>query len=175
MYSDYVAKSGLNSVYGRLSYDYDSRYLLEVSMRADASSKFGPGNQWGVFPAVSTGWVINREAFMEKASWIDNLKMRLSWGQTGSTNVSDFSFRQFYTSSQYGESSSVKLQDLLPNRGIHWEKTNEVNFGLDFSFFGDRLYGSLDAYYRYTDGALAPAPHILESGMSNYYDNIIDM
>ena len=79
---------------------------------------------------------------MEKASWIDNLKMRLSWGQTGSTNVSDFSFRQFYTSSQYGESSSVKLQDLLPNRGIHWEKTNEVNFGLDFSFFGDRLYGS---------------------------------
>lgn len=82
MYSDYVAKSGLNSVYGRLSYDYDSRYLLEVSMRADASSKFGPGNQWGVFPAVSTGWVINREAFMEKASWIDNLKMRLSWGQT---------------------------------------------------------------------------------------------
>lgn len=175
MYSDYIVKSGLNSVYGRLSYDYDSRYLLEISMRADASSKFGPGNQWGVFPAVSTGWVINREAFMERASWIDNLKMRLSWGQTGSTNVSDFSFRQFYTSSQYGESSSVKLQDLLPNRGIHWEKTNEVNFGLDFSFFGERLYGSLDAYYRYTDGALAPAPHILESGMSNYYDNIIDM
>lgn len=175
MYSDYVVKSGLNSVYGRLSYDYDSRYLLEVSMRADASSKFGPGNQWGVFPAVSTGWVINRESFMEKASWIDNLKMRLSWGQTGSTNVSDFSFRQFYTSSQYGENSSVKLQDLLPNRGIHWEKTNEVNFGLDFSFFDGRLYGSMDAYYRYTNGALAPAPHILESGMSNYYDNIIDV
>ena len=66
MYSDYVAKSGLNSVYGRLSYDYDSRYLLEVSMRADASSKFGPGNQWGVFPAVSTGWVINREALWKR-------------------------------------------------------------------------------------------------------------
>lgn len=175
MYSDYVVKSGLNSIYGRLSYDYDSRYLLEVSMRADASSKFGPGNQWGVFPAVSTGWVISREAFMEKAPWVNNLKMRLSWGQTGSTNVSDFSFRQFYTSSQYGENSSVKLQDLLPNRGIHWEKTNEVNFGLDFSFFDDRLYGSLDAYYRYTNGALAPAPHVLESGMTSYYDNIIDV
>lgn len=175
MYSDFVVKSGLNSVYGRLSYDYDSRYLVEVSMRADASSKFGPGNQWGVFPAVSTGWAISRERFVEDAQWMDDLKMRLSWGQTGSTNVADFSFRQFYTSSQYGENTSVKLEDLLPNRGIHWEKTNEINWGLDFSFFGNRLYGSIDAYYRYTDGSLAPAPHILESGMSNFYDNIIDV
>lgn len=173
--ADFVAKSGLNSVYGRVSYDYASRYLLEVSLRADASSKFGPGNRWGFFPAVSAGWVASNESFLSAAEAVDNLKVRLSWGQTGSTNVSDFSFRQFYTAGKYGEESSVKLQDLLPNKGIHWEKTNEVNFGLDFSFFGGRLYGSFDAYYRYTDGALAPAPHILESGMKNFYDNIIDM
>lgn len=173
--ADFVTKSGLNSLYGRVSYDYAGRYLLEASLRADASSKFGPGNQWGVFPAVSAGWMLSEEDFLKRTGWIDELKLRLSWGQTGSTNVSSFSYRQYYTAGQYGNSSSVRLQDLLPNEGIHWEKTHEVNLGLDFTLFSGRLYGGFDVYYRYTAGSLAPAPHILESGMKNYYDNIIDV
>jgi TonB-linked SusC/RagA family outer membrane protein len=176
LYSDSYSRSGLNSVYGRATYDYDSRYLVEASLRADASSKFAPANQWGVFPAVSLGWRINNEKFLKGINQIDDLKLRLSWGKTGSTNVADFSYKQFFLGSdKYMGNSSITLQDLLPNTGVRWEMTTEYNAGLDFSFFNNRLTGSLDVYHRYTDGALTPAPHILESGFTNYYDNIIDM
>lgn len=96
LYSDFYSRSGLNSVYGRATYDYDSRYLVEASLRADASSKFGPANQWGVFPAISLGWRINNEKFLKSISQIDDLKLRFSWGKTGSTNVADFSYKQFF-------------------------------------------------------------------------------
>lgn len=175
-YGDSYSRSGLNSVYGRATYDFDSRYLVEASLRADASTKFGPNNRWGVFPAVSLGWRINNEKFLKDISQIDDLKLRLSWGKTGSTNVADFSYRQFFLGSdKYMGNSTTTLQDLLPNTGVRWEMTTEYNAGMDFSFFNNRLTGSIDVYHRYTDGALAPAPHILESGFTSYYDNVIDM
>ena len=175
--SETSSKNGLNSVYGRVNYDYDGRYLVELSMRADASSKFGPENQWGFFPALSAGWIISEEDFIKNKKQINNLKFRLSLGQTGSTNVADFVYKQYYTYGDYpyGNGSTIVLNGTLPNRNIGWEKTSEVNVGLDFGLFDNRLYGSLDWYYRYTDGALAPAPHIWEAGMNTYYDNIIDM
>ena len=175
-YSDFYSRSGLNSIYARATYDYDSRYLLEASIRADASSKFSPNNRWGYFPALSVGWRINNERFLRDNPQVNDLKLRLSWGKTGSTNVADFSYKQFFLGSgKYMESSSVTLQDLLPNTGIRWEMTTEYNAGVDFGFFDNRLNGSIDVYHRHTDGALAPAPHILESGFKNYYANIIDM
>lgn len=175
-YGDSYSRSGLNSVYGRVTYDYNNRYLLEASLRADASSKFSPDNQWGFFPAVSLGWRINKERFLKDVSQIDDLKLRFSWGKTGSTNVADFSYKQFFLGSgKYMGSSTTTLQDMLPNTGVRWEMTTEYNVGLDFGLFDSRLTGSIDVYHRYTDGALAPAPHILESGFKSYYDNIIDM
>ena len=171
-----TTRSGLNSVYGRVNYSYDAKYLAELSMRADASSKFGPGNQWGYFPALSLGWLVSEEDFIRDKDTVSNLKLRLSLGQTGSTNVADFVYHQYYINGPlYGGQNSTVLNGTLPNRNIGWEKTSEVNVGVDFSFFNDRLYGSLDAYYRYTDGALAPSPHILEPGMANYWSNIVDM
>ncbi len=174
--SETSSKNGLNSVYGRLNYSYDGKYLAEFSMRADASSKFGPGNQWGYFPALSLGWIISEEGFVKDKNTFRNLKLRLSVGQTGSTNVADFAYQQYYINGNlYGGQSGIILNNNLPNRNIGWEKTSEVNVGFDFSLFNDRLYGSLDWYYRYTDGALAPSPYILESGMNTYSSNIIDM
>uniref|UniRef100_UPI00402766B1 SusC/RagA family TonB-linked outer membrane protein n=1 Tax=Segatella hominis TaxID=2518605 RepID=UPI00402766B1 len=90
------SKSGLNSLYGRLSYDYLSRYLLDFSLRSDESSKFGPGNKRGTFPALSLAWRVNQEPFMASVQDVDDLKLRLSWGKTGSTNVSDFSYIQYF-------------------------------------------------------------------------------
>ncbi|WP_439183326.1 SusC/RagA family TonB-linked outer membrane protein [Carboxylicivirga taeanensis] len=178
MFGDDELNTGLNSIYGRFTYSYDHRYLVEAAIRADESSKFGPDNRWGYFPAVSLGWRINNESFLKDVAEIDDLKLRLSAGQTGSTNVADFSYRQYFlrnSSDYYGGELSIDIKDLLPNEGIKWEMTTEYNGGFDFSFFKHRLYGSFDAYYRYTEGALAPAPHILESGMKNYYANIIDV
>ena len=179
--SDSVYRGGLNSVFARASYNYAGRYFADLSLRADQSSKFGPNNRWAVLPAVSAGWMISEESFMENAYWVNMLKLRLGWGRSGSTNVPDFSYIQYYEVNTgeggniYGDNSAVVLRNLLPNPDLRWEVTDEWNVGLDFSLLDDRLYGSVDAYYRYTDGALAPAPHSLESGISMYYDNVIDM
>ena len=179
--SNSIYKGGLNSVFARASYNYSGRYFADLSLRADQSSKFGPNNRWAVLPAVSAGWMISGESFMENAYWVNLLKLRLGWGRSGSTNVPDFSYIQYYEINTgeggniYGDHSAVVLRNLLPNPNLRWEITDEWNIGLDFSLLNDRFYGSVDAYYRYTDGALAPAPHMLESGMSLYYDNVIDV
>ena len=169
------SKSGLNSIYGRLSYDFLSRYLLDFSLRSDESSKFGPGNKRGTFPAVSLAWRINQEPFLESVRDIDDLKFRLSWGKTGSTNVSDFSYIQYFNGNQYGGQSGLTLASTYPNRDIKWEMTTEYNAGVDFTLFNGRLNGSFDIYHRKTDGALAPAPIALEFGIGTYYSNILDL
>ena len=169
------SKSGLNSIYGRLSYDFLSRYLLDFSLRSDESSKFGPGNKRGTFPAVSLAWRINQEPFLESVRDIDDLKLRLSWGKTGSTNVSDFSYIQYFNGNQYGGQSGLTLASTYPNKNIKWEMTTEYNAGVDFTLFNGRLTGSFDIYHRKTDGALAPAPIALEFGIGTYYSNILDL
>lgn len=169
------SKSGLNSIYGRVSYDFLSRYLLDFSLRSDESSKFGPGNKRGTFPAVSLAWRINQEPFLESVRDIDDLKFRLSWGKTGSTNVSDFSYIQYFNGNQYGGQSGLTLASTYPNKNIKWEMTTEYNAGVDFTLFNGRLTGSFDIYHRKTDGALAPAPIALEFGIGTYYSNILDL
>lgn len=169
------SKSGLNSIYGRLSYDFLSCYLLDFSLRSDESSKFGPGNKRGTFPAVSLAWRINQEPFLESVRDIDDLKFRLSWGKTGSTNVSDFSYIQYFNGNQYGGQSGLTLASTYPNKNIKWEMTTEYNAGVDFTLFNGRLTGSFDIYHRKTDGALAPAPIALEFGIGTYYSNILDL
>lgn len=169
------SKSGLNSIYGRLSYDFLSRYLLDFSLRSDESSKFGPGNKRGTFPAVSLAWRINQEPFLESVRDIDDLKFRLSWGKTGSTNVSDFSYIQYFNGNLYGGQSGLTLASTYPNRDIKWEMTTEYNAGVDFTLFNGRLNGSFDIYHRKTDGALAPAPIALEFGIGTFYSNILDL
>lgn len=175
--SDELYTGGLNSIYGRLSYSFDDRYFVDASLRFDESSKFGPHNRWATFPAVSLAWKINNEAFLRDSSDVDDLKLRLSWGQTGSTNVADFSYRQYYEMNDniYDARKAITMRSLLSNEDLKWEKTSEINMGLDFSLFNNKLFGSIDAYYRYTKGALAPAPFALESGMDSYFANVIDM
>lgn len=168
-------KSGLNSVYARVSYNYQEKYLAEANFRSDASSRFGPGNRRAYFPSLSLGWRMNKENFMSEVSQVNDLKLRFSVGQTGSTNISDFLYRQFYVSSDSYEGLPAIKPSTLPNQDIKWEMTTEYNGGIDFSFFNYRLFGSIDAYYRYTDGALSPSPLPFESGSSSFYSNIIDL
>lgn len=174
-YNDNSLRNGLNSVYSRFSYDYARKYLAELSFRGDKSSKFGPENKWAYFPALSLGWRISEEEFIRNREVINDLKLRLSVGRTGSTNVPDFAYQQHYLKNSYAGELALALKKMLPNRDVRWELTSEYNFGVDFSFFENRLYGSFDAYYRYTDGALALAPYVNESGMTSYYSNIIDV
>lgn len=177
-YAGGKGKSGLNSVFARASYNYDGRYLAEVNFRSDVSSKFGPGNKRVYFPALSLGWRMNREKFMESASFVDDLKLRFSVGQTGSTNVDDFTYRQFFTRSSdvlYEGKPGIVPSETFPNNNVKWEMTTEYNGGVDFSFFNYRLFGSVDAYYRFTKGALSPSPLPFETGAMTFYSNLIDM
>ncbi len=177
-YTYFRTDQGLNSIYSRLSYGYLDRYLAEANFRTDESSKFGPGNKRAYFPALSLGWRMNKEKFMQAASWLNDLKLRLSWGNTGSTNIDNFLYRQFFvrgSNDLWGGKPAIVLDPNLPNRNVQWEKTREYNAGLDFGLFNNRFTGSFDIYDRYTTGALAPAPVPLEAGSSTYYANIIDM
>lgn len=173
---DNYSKGGLNSTYARLSYDYAYRYLMELSFRSDVSSKFGPGNRVASFPAVSSGWRVNNESFMESITGIDDLKLRTSLGKTGSANVGDFSFMRFYSKKgKYAGNPAVTVETTFPNVNVGWEKTTEYNGGIDFSFFNRRLFGSIDIYNRLTKGALSTSPFIMESGYEIFSSNLIDM
>lgn len=177
-YNSNKITNGLNSVYARVGYVYGDRYLAEANFRSGASSKFGPGNKRGYFPSLSLGWRMSHEKFMEPFTKLDDLKIRFSVGQTGSTNIDNFVYKQLYARASndlWGGQPTIVPKDNFPNRDVRWEMTTEYNFGVDFSFFNRRLYGSLDMYYRFTDGALTPSPVALETGSITYYSNLIDL
>ena len=178
--SSSVIESGLNSFFGRASYNYDSRYFLSLTLRSDKSSKFAPGNKEAFFPSLSGSWNITKESFLNKSKTLNNLIVRASVGKTGSTNLGDFSFLQgfergFRESGLYAGSSSIGLGESLANDNASWEETKEINLGLNFGFFNNRLYGSVDVYSRETKGALVSTPIALESGLNNFTSNFIDL
>ncbi len=156
--SSYRNSNTLAAIFARANYNYDDKYLASVSIRREGSSRFGPNNKWGYFPAVSLGWRISNEDFMDNQNWCDDLKIRLGFGVTGNNLNSDlrsvellsnsgtFWYRNKWTYT-YGVSQNV-------NPDLHWEKKYEYNLGVDFSLIGNRVYGALDLYYRNTKDLL---------------------
>ena len=153
----------LISFFGRINYTLLDRYLLTVTLREDGSSRFAPENQWGTFPSVALAWRINQEGFMKGIDAISDLKLRLGWGITGQQDAPDFyyPFMARYISSAQGNYylfegdyiSTLRPSPYDPN--IKWEETTTQNIGVDFGFFSDRIYGSLDYYKRETKDLLS--------------------
>ncbi len=178
---DGEANSGLNSIYGRLQYTYNDIYTTTINFRTDKSSKFGPGNKRAYFPSFAFNWNAHREKFLENINYLDKLVLRASYGRSGSANVSDFLYLQYFQSGtghnkEYlpGETTIVP-SGTYPNADIHWETTREFNFGFDFSVLSDRLFGNLDIYDKYTSGILVASPYPLESGASSFTSNLADV
>ena len=162
----------LISFFGKANYSYDNRYLVSLTMRYDGSSRFGKNNRFAFFPSVSAGWRISQEKFMAGAnSWLDDLKLRASWGQTGNQDISSTARYTIYESNygvtenggqSYGTSYDIAGTNgghILPsgfrriqvgNDDIKWETTSQTNVGLDFAFFKQTLYGTFDWYYKQT-------------------------
>ncbi len=175
------AKSGINSFYSRWQYSYDGKYTATFNFRSDKSSKFGPGNKVAYFPSIAVNWNIDREEFIKKAEFINKLIFRGSYGKSGSSNIQDFEYMQFFevgtfTDNEYdlGDPAIVP-SSTFPNTNIRWETTKELNFGIDFSLFSNHLYGSFDIYSKYTDGILIASPFPLESGATNYTSNLAEV
>ena len=146
--------------FGRVNYNYANRYLLMASIRREGSDKFGANNRWGWFPSVSAGWRINNEGFMSDINWINELKLRAGYGVTGTEPGSAYqylglyNFNQSYMSFVNGEWVNGIIPANNPNPDLKWEEKHEANIGLDFAFLDNRIYGSVDGYYRKTQDLL---------------------
>ena len=172
------------SYLARISYNYDSRYLVTANFRADGSSKLAPGHRWGFFPSFSAAWRISGEKFLKEVSWINDLKLRAGWGQTGNqAGLTSYGWMQRY-STNYFDWTNPQYADAVPtvggknnikNEDLTWETTTQTNVGIDFSLLNNRLSLSLDYYYKYTRDMLmsvplpSPYPSIMrnEGEMSN--------
>lgn len=153
------AKDVLISYFGRVNYSYKEKYLFEANARYDGSSRFAKTNRWGLFPSFSVGWRISQESFMKNLTWIDQLKVRASWGQIGNQEIGRFQYVNLVSSGYgypfggvYNGSGTAITQSKDP--GIRWETTTMTDIGLDWSLFNNRLYGEFDYFYKRTDGIL---------------------
>ena len=152
--SSYRNSNTLAAVFGRVNYNYAEKYLVSASLRREGSSRFGANNKWGLFPAVSLGWRITGEDFMSDKTWANDLKLRAGFGVTGNNLGSDLKSvamlsngGTFWYNGQYVYTYGVS-QNVNPD--LRWEKKYEYNLGLDYAFLDNRIYGSLDVYYRQT-------------------------
>lgn len=161
----------MRSYFGRLNLNWDSKYMLEVNLRADGSSKFAPDSRWGYFPSVSAGWRISQESFMNStSSWLNELKIRASYGSLGNNaTTSYYMYQSLFATANYvlnGNIAGGFAQTVLSNSKLSWEKTYMTNFGLDFGLFNNRLNGSMELYNKDTKGILISLPAPLEHGTS---------
>lgn len=140
------------SLFGRVQYNYKEKYLASVSLRRDGSSKFGINNKWGMFPALSVGWRLDQEQFLDNADWLNSLKLRVGYGVTGNQSVEPYAsllllqkIGNFYYNGDWIASYGPGQN---PNPNLKWEEKHEFNFGTDFSLFNNRISGSIDYYMR---------------------------
>ena len=161
---------------GRIQYNLMDRYLLTASIRRDGASVFGNKNKWANFPSVALAWRINEEAFMKKFSWIDMLKLRISYGVVGNWAISPYRTLGVAGSHEYLTNGSLVVGYLpttqLLNKDLKWETTNSVNFGLDFSAFGGRLNATLEHYRTNTNDLLVQRSVPSITGYSTMWDNL---
>ena len=168
-------QSGLISWMGRVMYSYDNKYMISAALRSDASSRLAKGHQWHTYPAVSAGWNIARESFMEDLKWIDNLKLRVGYGETSNQSINPYSTLGGLATRNYNFGSTYKsgyYVNSLPNPELGWEYSKTWNFGLDFSFFNGRLSGSFEYYTQKTNDILLSVKLPDTSGVNSYTGNI---
>lgn len=175
----------LVSFFGKANYNYADKYMASFTIRRDGSSRFGKNNRYATFPSVSAGWRINQENFLKKASWIDDLKIRASWGQTGNQEIDNLARYTIFVSNygvnenggqSYGTSYDIAgtnggstlasgfKRNQIGNDDIKWETTTQTDFGLDFAFFRNTLYGNFDWYFKKTKDILVNMPGIAVMG-----------
>jgi TonB-linked SusC/RagA family outer membrane protein len=141
----------MSSIFGRLNYKFNEKYLFQASIRADGASQLAEGKKWGYFPSASVGWRLNEENFLKNAEWISNLKLRFSWGISGNSAVDAYwTLTQVSATPVYYTIDDVVYSSLFPasmgNQDLRWETTNTWDAGLDFGFFNNRINGSIDVY-----------------------------
>ncbi|MCU0444336.1 MAG: TonB-dependent receptor [Microscillaceae bacterium] len=163
---------GLSSYFGRINYAYKSKYLLNLNLRADGSSRFGGNNQWGMFPAASVGWRLSEESFFEGfKKTVNEFKIRASYGTTGNQEFGNFASRYLYSGGTYLDQAGI-LQTQIPNPDLKWESTTQTDIGIDVSLFNSRINLSADYYNKLTNDLLFNRPIATQNGFGAFATNI---
>ena len=168
-------QSGLMSAMGRIMYNYDDRYMLSVTVRSDGSSRLAKGHQWHTYPAVSLGWNLKNEKFMDNVKWLDNLKLRVGYGETSNQSVAPYKTLGLLSTRPYNFGSDFATGyyvSELPNATLGWEFSRTWNFGVDFSMFRGRLSGTIEYYTQKTEDLLLSVNLPSTSGVGSYMGNI---
>ncbi|PQA59906.1 SusC/RagA family TonB-linked outer membrane protein [Siphonobacter curvatus] len=166
----------LQSAFVRVNYSFKSKYVLNTSLRLDGASPFAENKKYGLFPAVALAWNLNEEAFMKNVKFVSNAKFRVSYGETGSQAIGPYSsLTQFYSGFyQYGQEGAIGTSlysTTIGNPNLSWERTRQLNAGLDFNSANDRFVFSFDFYNKRTLGLLQPRTLPSQSGVSTILDN----
>lgn len=176
--SSYASASTLASFFARATYNYDDRYLATVTMRGDGSSRFAPGHRWGFFPSMAFAWRASQEDFL-KDTKVTNLKLRLSIGRLGNQNIGDYQFSALVSEggefNDYvfnGNLATGAVYSTISNPNLTWEKANQVDLGVDFGFFDNRIAGTVEGYYKHTSDLLWTVPLPYESGYTSSLTNV---
>jgi TonB-linked SusC/RagA family outer membrane protein len=159
----------------RVNYSFMDRYMITASGRYDGSSKLAEGHKWAFFPSAALGWRIGEEPFLRDINWLSNLKLRLSYGQTGNDNVSAYSSGGTISGSQYYSFASDVIGNVpnnLRNSKLGWEKTSEYNIGIDFGLLKNRISGNIEYYNRLTEGLIMSRSVPVHLGYSSITDNV---
>jgi len=159
------------SYFGRVNYKISNRYLLAASVRSDGSSRFGSNNRFGIFPSASIGWVVSEEAFLKDITAISFLKLRGSWGITGNAEIGNFASRALYQGTAYADQSGITAVS-LPSPDLKWERTTQIDFGIDFGFLNERITGEFDFYIKNTNDLLLDLTLPSTSGYTTITRNI---
>ena len=169
-------QAGLISWMGRVMYSYDNKYMISAAVRADASSRLASGHQWHTYPAVSLGWNIAKEKFMENLTWIDNLKIRAGYGQTANQAIAAYTTLGSLGTTKYNfgptDFATGYYPSTLANKELGWEYSETYNYGIDFSFFNGRLSGTFEYYTMETKDVLNNVNLPGTAGVSSYTANI---
>lgn len=168
-------KRTLASFLGRVQYSFNERYLLTLSGRYDGSSRLAAGNQWAFFPSAALAWRMSEEDFLKGFEQLSNLKLRISYGTTGNDAVDIYGTQSGISLKNYdfgGLTVPAYYKDRLANRELSWEKTNEINVGLDFGFFNSRINGAIDVYRRDAKDLIMERKLPSTSGWTSIWDNI---
>lgn len=175
-YTSEYQENSLISYALRLNYSYKGKYMITGTVRTDGSSKFADGHRWGWFPSIAAAWRLSEESWL-KTDWLDNLKLRLSYGVTGNNSgIGNYATMTTGSGPNYYAFGNALANGYYPsgvvNRALSWETSNEVNLGLDFGFLGNRINGSVDFYNKLSKDLLYERELPLVSGGGSLYDNV---
>ncbi len=159
--------------FARAMYDYDSKYFLQASYRRDASSRFHPDHRWGNFYSVGGAWIMSKESWFD-VSWVNNLKLKASWGQQGNDNIGNFRYTDTYYLSNFNGQVSLVLST-VGNKNITWETNSNFNVGVEFDILKSRISGSVEYFSRKTTDMLTFVSVPMSGGYAGSYENVGDM